>query len=236
MAQGRTSLIELHYLPSARVCSLAARPEDSILFESCEHYQKRSFRNRCLIAGSHGLHELSIPLQRGKHQRMPIRDARIAWDTPWARTHWRTLVSAYGSSPFFAHYRDGLASFFEWRPPFLWDWNTALFEWLKRNLDLQGAISFTEAWSPSATAGITDLRNILAPHGQHVPEGSRDIPYGQVFQDRHGFLPGLSALDLLFCSGPAALSVLRDMRPAPITHAVRSDQEAFATIRQNQPT
>ncbi|NRB63070.1 MAG: WbqC family protein [Saprospiraceae bacterium] len=34
------------------------------------------------------------------------------------------------------------------------------------------------------------------------------IPYPQVFQEKHGFSPNLSILDLLFCTGPEALSVL----------------------------
>lgn len=220
MAAGRTTLIELHYLPSARVCSLAALPEDSIHLEAWEHYQKRSFRNRCLIADSHGTKELSIPLRRGKHQRMPIRDARIAWETPWARTHWRTLVSAYGNSPYFAHYRDGLAPLFERRPQFLLDWNLELFGWLARSLGLQGQIALTEAWTSPAPPATVDLRSALSPQERQDRIGFRDVPYGQVFQDRHGFLPGLSALDLLFCTGPGALGILRDMRPEWIPGAL----------------
>jgi hypothetical protein len=35
-----------------------------------------------------------------------------------------------------------------------------------------------------------------------------DRPYYQVFADRHGFIPGLSVMDLLFNEGPASLEYL----------------------------
>ncbi len=36
------------------------------------------------------------------------------------------------------------------------------------------------------------------------------IPYYQVFQEKHGFLPNLSIVDLLFNMGPEGLLILRD--------------------------
>ena len=35
-----------------------------------------------------------------------------------------------------------------------------------------------------------------------------DRPYYQVFAERHGFIPGLSIMDLLFNEGPASLEYL----------------------------
>jgi hypothetical protein len=34
--------------------------------------------------------------------------------------------------------------------------------------------------------------------------------YQQIFEDRNGFLPGMSILDLLFCCGPNAKALLKD--------------------------
>jgi hypothetical protein len=36
------------------------------------------------------------------------------------------------------------------------------------------------------------------------------VKYGQVFEDRIGFQPNMSILDLLFCNGPASAGLLKD--------------------------
>jgi len=38
--------------------------------------------------------------------------------------------------------------------------------------------------------------------------------YVQVFEDRNGFLPNLSILDLIFCTGPEAALLLQKLRKA----------------------
>ena len=36
-----------------------------------------------------------------------------------------------------------------------------------------------------------------------------EMPYWQVFQDKFGFVPGLSIMDLLFNEGPESICLLR---------------------------
>ena len=45
--------------------------------------------------------------------------------------------------------------------------------------------------------------------GEGIPGVDRRIKYRQVFEERTGFLPGLSILDLLFCEGKRAGSLLK---------------------------
>ena len=54
-----------------------------------------------------------------------------------------------------------------------------------------------------------DLRGNLSPKNTPLPYWFRPEKYPQVFMERHGFLPDLSALDLLFCCGKSAGSVLK---------------------------
>jgi len=43
----------------------------------------------------------------------------------------------------------------------------------------------------------------------HKPDPHyKSIPYAQVFQDKHGFVPNLSVLDLLFCMGSETSLIL----------------------------
>lgn len=48
----------------------------------------------------------------------------------------------------------------------------------------------------------------FAPGTPNLPENAAPVKYRQVFEDRIGFLPGLSILDLLFCEGKNAKGLL----------------------------
>jgi hypothetical protein len=208
-----TTYIELQYLPPLWTFAALACSGDILYIEAQEHYHKGSFRNRAHIAGPNGIHRLSIPLRQGKNQQMPTSDVLLATDTPWPRTHWRTLASAYGSAPFFDHYADSLASLFEKPHTHLWGWNTQFVHWILAALALPGTILYSVEYQARLPEHIADWRDVLRPQkGPKLPAGIRPVKYGQVFEDRHGFLPGLSVLDLIFCTGPAAVGILRAMR------------------------
>jgi len=198
----RHTLIELFYWPPVSWQSLAAISE-GLLLEACENFQKGSYRNRCHIAGPNGLQRLSIPLQKGKHQQTPIREVRIAPDEPWQRAHWRSICTAYGNAPFFEHYADEVAPFFEKNYTFLFDLNLDIVQFLFKKSGWNDAIHLTESYrkpdSGNQTDGIVDARGCISPNAATPADLFIPAPYPQVFSERHGFLPDLSALDLLFC-------------------------------------
>jgi WbqC-like protein family len=196
-----SAFIELHYLPSIAWCA-ALWPQKSICLEANEHYSKGSYRNRCHIAGPNGLQRLSIPLLKGKHQQTPIREVRISYQEAWQRQHWRSITTAYSASPYFEHYRDGLESIFTQKPTFLFDWNLLLLEHvLIKRMGWKGEITFSTAYSlPGSPPEKLDFRNAICP-GDPDPDWFFAARYGQLFQERHGFMPNLSVLDLLFCQG-----------------------------------
>ncbi|MFT4565424.1 MAG: hypothetical protein ACI9FN_000377, partial [Saprospiraceae bacterium] len=45
------------------------RHKDNAIIEVHENYQKRSFRNRFIVAGPNGIEGFTIPLMKGKNQR-----------------------------------------------------------------------------------------------------------------------------------------------------------------------
>ncbi len=174
----------LFYLPPVSWCAAAWKSE-AVAIEAHEHYQKGSLRNRCYIAGPNGVQRLSIPLEKGKNRQMPIRETRIAHDEPWQRQHWRSIRTAYGNAPYFGHYADDLAPFYEKPYTFLFDYNLDLLAFiLQKKLGWPGEIRMSESYK------VPD----------HI-ERSKLPRYPQVFEEKHGFLPDLSVLDLLFCCG-----------------------------------
>jgi len=172
-----------------------------------ENFKKMSFRNRCRIAGANGLIELSIPLEGGRDQKRLMKDLRISYREDWQRNHWGAIFSAYGRSPWFEHFRDDLVRFYEKKVIYLVDWNTGIFEWTNLKLGRSLPTDFTESYQKTYDHWV-DLRNEFLPKtvAQKSPQ---NLPrYHQVFEQKHGFIPNLSVLDLLCCEGPGAAGIL----------------------------
>ena len=199
-------LIENQYLSPISLY-LTLEGSSNIVFEQFEVYQKRSFRNRCIIAGANGQISLSIPLHEGREQKRFIRDIRIANQYGWQDQHWKTIVSSYNRSPWFEYYKSSLEKFYVKRFEFLFDWNLALFEWTIQKLEMDKVAELTYHFEKEYDDHEwLDLRNKLLPKNYQnfkVPN------YSQVFMDRSGFLPNLSILDLLFCEGKNSQRILK---------------------------
>lgn len=181
-----------------------------ITIEQYEHWQKLGFRNRCVIAGANGLINLSIPVAGGRHSKHLIRDVKIDNNAPWQMIHWRSIISAYNRSPWFDQYKDEIEVFYNANYIWLRDWNLSLFEWSLKKLGFQPEIRFTENWKKDypEDEGV-DFRGKVLPNNYET--FAADCPvYRQVFEDRHGFFPNLSIIDLLFCEGPHAAQMLKD--------------------------
>ncbi|MEQ1744151.1 MAG: WbqC family protein [Saprospiraceae bacterium] len=203
-----TLLLELFYWPPVSWIALAAS-NDTLWLEACEHYQKGSYRNRCHIAGPNSLQRLSVPLLKGKHQQTLVRDVRIATDQPWQRAHWRSICTAYGNAPYFEHFAGEVAPFFEKPYTYLFDLNLDVVHFLLKKTGWTGEVHLTKSYAElgvgnqptDASMHIADLRGRISPNVSTPGELFAPLPYPQVFQERHGFLPDLSVLDLLFCAG-----------------------------------
>lgn len=178
---------------------IALLRNSNIVFEQCERYQKRSFRNRCIIAGANGPVTLSIPIEKGREQKTFTRDIRIANQYGWQDQHWKTILSSYNRSPWFEYYKDSLEVFYKKHFEFLIDWNMELFYWTLQKLEVDIVAEFTTDFIKNYDPKTwLDLRDKILP-GNYT---QFETPvYGQVFMDRLGFLPNLSILDLLFCEG-----------------------------------
>ena len=189
---------------------------DSVLIEQFDSYQKQTFRNRCVIATANGLQVLTVPVESDKdnagHEKTLVRDIRISDHNQWRRVHWNALQSAYSESPFFEYYADDIRPFFEKRYDFLIDYNEAIRQTVCKLIDIQPKVSYTTEFvtqPPSQeNCDYYDLRDVI--HAKHpLPDPAFEAKrYWQVFQHKHGFLPNLSILDLLFCMGPEAVFYL----------------------------
>ena len=158
-------------------------------------YQKSAHLNRTVLSGANGIIKLNIPLIGGREQRLPMSEVRVDLSDNWRKIHHRSLISSYKRSPWFDHFADDLTDYFKNDFAYLWEWNITSVRWILRRLkfDLQVEAIFTRqpAESDATNANLLGTSN-----------DARTRPYPQVFEDRFGFIPGLSILDTLFCLGP----------------------------------
>lgn len=176
--------------------------------ELFDNFQKMGFRNRCIIAGSNGLINLTIPVVGGRNKKQLMREVKIDQTQAWQQQHIKTILSCYGKSPFFEFYRDGVENLIKCQEVFLLDFNLEILIWLKKVLQVSSNIGFTESYITNYEAEfITDNRNKFLP--RNFQESNDSINYPQVFEEKIGFQPNLSILDLLFCEGPNAKKLLK---------------------------
>ncbi|MBX2816306.1 MAG: WbqC family protein [Saprospiraceae bacterium] len=192
--------IELPYLGAQSWYALLRHHH--VVFEACETYQKRSFRNRTLLVGASGKVMLSVPLQQGKHEQMPIRQVRIAYMEDWRRSHLRTIRTCYQSAPFFDHYFPAWEHLYAQSYEYLWDlnWHCTWLACTQLGITVQAS---------SSTVFGQDYRWDLL--GKITPKNHHEFackPYQQLFEDRQPFVKNVSILDLIFCCGPSAKGLL----------------------------
>ncbi|MBR4898554.1 MAG: WbqC family protein [Prevotella sp.] len=170
---------------------------DHVFIEHCDSYQKQTYRNRCLIASTNGVQALTIPVE---HSTMNISD-----HGNWRHQHWQALQSAYGDSPFFEYYEDDLRPFYTERWEHLYDYNEAIRQKMCELLDIHPVVSATTEYQHHPE---NDFRNSIQPKIVAPDADFQPRRYYQVYEQKHGFLPNLSILDLLFNMGPESIFYL----------------------------
>jgi hypothetical protein len=179
---------------------------EEVRFEMDDNYQKQTYRNRTYIYGANGKLQLSIPIIHSQKDRQKYRDIKICNAENWQDIHWKSLETAYRTSPFFEFYEDELQPLFTEKAIYLLDFNLKCMDAIFDCLQLDLKRSKTESFQKNVE-GKLDFRHLA--NARKEPSYNFD-PYMQVFNDKHGFIPNLSILDLLFNEGTNALSYLEN--------------------------
>ena len=181
---------------------------ESVQIERWESFQKQTYRNRCIIATTNGPQALTVPIER-QFTINCIKDIRISDHGNWRHLHWNALQSAYGESPFFDYYQDDIRPFFEQRWDYLLDFNEAIREKMCELLDIQPKVDYSKKFTVySLSSCVPDYRMVIRPKNPEPDPDFTPKRYYQVYEQKHGFLPNLSILDLLFNMGPESIFYL----------------------------
>ena len=187
---------------------------DHSMIEQYDSFQKQTYRNRCVIATANGTQALTVPIEHlplTSHPSPLVKDLRISDHNQWRRVHWNARQSAYSESPFIEYYADDLRPFFEKKCDFLIDFNEDIRQKVCELIDFKPSVEYTKEFTSDnsfQTSVIFDFRDVInakhpLPDADFTPKA-----YWQVFQHKHGFLPNLSILDLLFNMGPESVFFL----------------------------
>lgn len=173
-----------------------------------EHYPKQTYRNRCYVQGANQVQLLTVPVAKVKG-KIPTHAVEINHDEPWVAHHWRTLQSAYGNAPFFDFFASDFHDILQQKNHFLVDLSVAILTKCLEILQLEvQSLTLSQKYQPVALTGVFDARSTLMSGLPPVlPPYFRSVSYQQLFGNN--FAPNLSVIDLLFCAGSRANSIIR---------------------------
>lgn len=172
-----------------------------------EPYLKQTYRNRMRILGANGPLELSVPVKSTKGKTLPVDQIEISYDENWPIKHWRSIVSAYKSSPFFEEYEEDIKGLIFNESRSLSELNKHIIDRIINLLDLKANYHLTS--KESLPSEFVDHRTHFKPSS--TPQLEDLKPYLQVFNYKFDFVPNLSVLDLLFNEGPYSTTILKEM-------------------------
>jgi len=192
-----------------------------VFIEAKENYQKQSYRNRCRFYAADGVQTLSFPIvHEGGTHKIPISDIRIDWSKPWLHQHKKAIISAYRTSAFFEYYQDELFAILDRKHEKLLDLNMDILRFILEKTGIASELHLTEDFSRDGQVTFNgsdlicdDMREVIHPKRKNsvLADLKLEKPYFQVFAARHGFMPDLSSMDLLFNEGPDSILYLKTL-------------------------
>lgn len=182
-------ILPTRFCPPPAYYKEMARHSGPVVIDTAARFDKRCKQaHRCAIADARGPLDITVPIAK-PYGRTWDRVA-VSLHDQWWETARTALESAYGRTPYFEFYADDFLPLlqpdrFSSVAALNRDFDTAI----RRCLQLPAEVTYEPLNSPDA----------------REPEPADIGPYWQVRQDRFGYLPGLSTLDLLFNLGPESL-------------------------------
>ena len=176
----------------------------NILWELNQNFNKQTLRNRTYIYGPNKILKLSIPIKHSK-ESFTLENTLIENDFQWQKDHWKSIQSAYKSSPFFEFYEDGLKNLYFNNYNKLSVFNIECIKLVYEWFDISAKSSFTKTFKEKYNTEI-DLRDMAE---KNFDDKFIVKEYIQVFSPNHGFKNNLSILDLVFNQGPNSISYLK---------------------------
>lgn len=198
-------LLPVFYLPSISWFSEFLNAENEVTFEQFENFPKQTYRNRANIYGANGKLSLIIPINHNGNR--VYKDIEISYREDWQNLHWKSIKTAYQSSPYFEFYEDKLKKIFETKEKSLLDFNIKSIKIILDILKTEKAHSLNEEYIKNP-----EQINFRERFSAKNPTEYEMVEYYQTFSDKMGFLADLSILDLICNKGPESLTYIKNIK------------------------
>ncbi len=188
----------LYFPPVSWFAEVYHHADSDITLNLHERYVKQTLRNRCYIDSPNGAVALTVPIDKSTFDsagRCLMKDVKVSHQYDWQHQHYAALLTSYAKSPYYDYLIDDFQHIFTHPWTYLADLNEAI---LRQCVELLGL-----PVTVTTTSQETHIYNNVSSAMDYQPR-----PYYQVFAMKHGFLPNLSVLDLLFNTGNEALLYL----------------------------
>lgn len=176
---------------------------ERVFIETKEHFPKQSYRNRCDILSADGILSLSIPVKKENGSKTPTDQILLADHENWRARHWRSIKSAYQSSPYFDYYGMEVEELLNSDDELLIDFNQRITQRILTWLDIDLHLERSNEFQPIIES---DPRENLVDKNKN--NEFEKAPYLQVFPSEQSFTPNISILDAVMCLGPLARNLL----------------------------
>lgn len=198
-------VIEAQYFPPVAYFWLLNQSSEALL-DLHEYFVKQTYRNRMVINGANGPLSLTIPIQH-EQPKMAMKEVKVDHQAHWRKQHWRSIRSAYGKAPFFDHFAPYVEPLYQKQHEHLIDYLQETLTICQRLMSTSFTVAFSESYIEGHGKADYDFRSAISPKTDtRNLAGFSPKPYFQLFGK--DFVPNISVLDLLFCEGPNALSII----------------------------
>lgn len=198
-------ILPTSYFPSILQYSMQIKGK-TFLVEAKENFIKQSYRSRCEIYGANGKLTLVVPVKKWRNHAK-TEEIEVSFDVNWQNIHWKGIESAYRTSPYFEFYEDEIKPLFYLPETNLLRRNNIIIKELNSIINNEQQIELTEEYLPQKP----DYRILIHPNKNLLVQAIDFKPYIQVFEDKGGFIPNLSILDLIFNLGPDSKTYLNNL-------------------------
>ncbi|MFL9834287.1 WbqC family protein [Chryseobacterium terrae] len=198
-------LLPVFYLPPISWFSEFLKAENEVTFEQFENFPKQTYRNRTNIFGANGKLSLIIPINHNGSRE--FKSIEISYREDWQKLHWKSIKTAYQSSPYFEYYEDKLKKLFENKEKFLLDFNIKSIQIILDILKTEKAYSLNKEYIKNP-----EEINFRDSFSAKTASEYEMADYYQTFSDKLGFLNDLSIVDLICNKGPESMTYIKSIK------------------------